>query len=100
MRPKSVNDWASQLNSTRVPVSSAFSAYDPIQKNDAEGAEPTASSKYNGSILANLVDLAHHPDPTAPFQSVRPLSSSVPDLPGSAVGQGELQYACSLCLKE
>ena len=50
-RPKSVNDSASQLNSTRVSVSSASGAHDPLRETDAGSAEPTASSKYIGSIL-------------------------------------------------
>jgi hypothetical protein len=49
-RPKS-NDSASQSNLTRVSVSSTSGAHDPIPGNDAGSAEPTASSKYIGSIL-------------------------------------------------
>ena len=122
-RPKSANNSTSQSNSTRVSVSSAFVAHDPVPENDTGSAEPTASilsSKCIVSILvlstttwpsiqiamlpwirvctilnsylADLADLAHHPDPTAPFQSAGP-PTSVPDLLDPAVGQGELQYA-------
>ena len=118
-RPKTVNDSASQSNLTRVSVPSAFGAHDPVPGNDAGSAEPTASGKYIGFHLSVIVNdlaspdgnatlnqgiycsefiscrssgLSHHPDPTAPIQSANPLSS-VPDLLGSAVAQGELQYA-------
>jgi hypothetical protein len=48
------------------------------------------------SCLADLADSAHPTDPTTPFQSAKPLSSN---LLGSAVGQGEMQYAeLSLCV--
>ena len=93
-RPKSANDSASQLNSTGV---SAFGAHDPVPGKDAGSAESTASSKYIGSILVSSTTTcpSHHPDdsdPIGPFQSATP-SSSIPDLLGSAVAQGELQYA-------
>jgi hypothetical protein len=48
-RRKSANDSASQSNSTRVFASGAS---DPVPGNSAGSAEPTASSKYIGSILA------------------------------------------------
>ena len=48
-RPKSVNDSASQSNSTRVSV--CFDSHDPVSGNDTGSAEPTASSKYIGFIL-------------------------------------------------
>jgi hypothetical protein len=44
-RPKSANDLASQSDSTRVSVSSAFGAHDPVPGKDAGSAESTASSK-------------------------------------------------------
>jgi hypothetical protein len=50
-QPKSANDSASQSNSTRVSVSSASGAHDPLPGTDAGSAEPTASSKYIGSIF-------------------------------------------------
>ena len=47
-KPKSVNDSASQSDSTRVSVSSAFGAHDhnPVPGKGAGSAESTASSKY------------------------------------------------------
>ena len=110
------SDSASQSNSTLVSVSSAFGSHDPVPGKDAGSAGPMVSSKYIASILvlsttirplqmtklpwikvytvlisyfADLADLAHHPDSTAPIQLARP-SSSVRNLLGSAVGQGEL----------
>ena len=50
-QPKSANDSASQSNSTRVSVSSAFGAQGSVPGNDAGSAEPTASSKYIDFIL-------------------------------------------------
>ncbi|KIM80637.1 hypothetical protein PILCRDRAFT_822370 [Piloderma croceum F 1598] len=76
-RPKSANASANQSNSSRVSVSSAIGAHDPIPGNDAGSAEPTVSS---GNTTLNQ-------DPTTPFQSARPPLSSVPDLLGSTVGQ-------------
>jgi hypothetical protein len=88
---ESANDLghlASQSNNT-TPVSvSAFG------RHEAGSAEPSASGKYIDSIIFDLgvidndLKLAS-PVPTTPFQSA--LAS--PDLPGSAVAQGELQYA-------
>ena len=120
-RPKSAagTDSASQSNSTRVSVSSASGAHDPVPGTVAGSAEPTASSKciylsvidnnsnslqaampsqikvctVLDSYLTYIADSAHPPDPTVNFQSARPPSSSVPDLVGSAVGQGEMGYA-------
>ncbi|KAM6491922.1 hypothetical protein JOM56_012560 [Amanita muscaria] len=66
-------------NSTRVSVSSASSAHDLVPGNDAKSAELTASGN----------NATSHQDPTTPFQSARPPSSSVPDLLGSAVGQAK-----------
>ena len=92
-RPKSANDSASQSNdsnSTGVSLS-AFGAHDAVPGKDAGSAESTASSKYIGSILVSSTTtcLSHHPDPIGPFQSATPSSN----LLGSAVAQGELQYA-------
>ena len=119
-RPKPANDSASQSNPTRT---SAFGAHDPVQGNYAGSAEPTASSEYIGSILvlsmtnwslsrcqcyfesgyvlgsyvADLADLAHHTDPTTPFQSARLTSSSDPD---DLLGpQGELKYTLGVSQK-
>ena len=52
-RPKLANDSASQSNAsaTRVSVSFAFGAQDPVPENDEGNAELTASSKYIDSIL-------------------------------------------------
>jgi hypothetical protein len=50
-RPKSVDDSASQLNSTRVSVSSASGAHDPILATDEGSIEPIASSKHIGSVV-------------------------------------------------
>ena len=116
-RPKSVtgNDLASQSNLTQDFVTSAFGGHDPVLGNDAGSTEPTTSSKHLidddlasfqmtkiplfmvctvlNAYLADLADLAHHPDPTDPFQSAKLPSSNFPDLSSSAVDQGELQYA-------
>ena len=50
-RPKTANDSASQSNSTRVSVPSAFGAHDPVPGNDVGSAEPKALGKYIGFIL-------------------------------------------------
>ena len=90
-RPKLANDLARQANSIQV---STFGAHDRVSGNDAERMEPTASSKYIGSILLlSTIGLAYHPDPTTQFQSARLVLSSDPDLMGSAMGHSELQYA-------
>lgn len=47
-RPKSAS--ASQSNSISV------SSHDPVPETDAGSAEPTASSKYIGSILSSVID--------------------------------------------
>ena len=81
------NSSRARSNSTRVSVSSALGAHNPVPGNDAGSAELTASSKYIGSILSQYYR--------------RRLGVSIdgiaPDLLGSAVGQGELQ---SLSLKD
>ena len=85
-RPKLANDLASQANSIQV---STFGAH-RVSGNDAERMEPTASSKYIGSILLlSTIGLAYHTDPTAQFHSARLVLSSDPDLPC----HGELQIA-------
>ena len=58
-RPKSANASASPSNSTLISVSSASGAHDPVPRNDAGSAKPTASSKYIGSIsvLSNSTSL-------------------------------------------
>ena len=61
-RPKSANDSASQSDSTRVSVSSAFGAHDPVPGKDAGSAESTASSKYIGSILVSSTTTYLSPD--------------------------------------
>jgi hypothetical protein len=91
-RPISASVSAIQSNSTRDSLSSAFGAHDLVPGNDAGSTKSTASSKYISSILL-LSNLPYRPDPTEPFQSAKYPSSSDPDLLGSAVGQGELQYA-------
>jgi len=50
-RPKSVNPFAHQPNSTWVSVSSASGAHDPGLGNDVENADSTASGKGIGAIL-------------------------------------------------
>ena len=45
------------------------------------------------SLFRQLQVILHHSDLTALFQSARPHSLNVPNPLGSAVGQGELQYA-------
>ena len=49
-RPKLANALASPSNSTRVSVSSASDAHDPVPGNGAGSAEPTALGTYTSSI--------------------------------------------------
>ena len=113
------NDSASQSNLTRVSVSSAHGDHDPVSGNEVGTIELTVSSKYIdfilvsstmtwplpddrdvlnqgmvlNSYLADLADLAYHPDPTDPVQvqSARLSSSSSPDPLNPTMDQGELQ---------
>ena len=50
-QPKSVNTSASLLDPTRVSVSSASDAHNPVPENDAGSEEQRASSKYIGSVF-------------------------------------------------
>jgi len=97
LRPKSANASASPSNSNRVgsadlKVSSTYIGSLLVSSTSQcfSRRQCYLESGYVNSYLTDLANSTHHlADPTAAFRPARLPSSNVPDLLGSAMGQGD-----------